>query len=95
MDKNDKRCEWCNSEAAMETILPVYWELPCGTRAIQITDVPSVSCEECRMNYQEEQVIGEIEDQLMLVDTSQIEKVITHKELMKLPRMLKRNYFRF
>ena len=95
MDKVNNRCEWCENETATETSSSVYWELPSGTRAIQITDVPSVSCKKCGMIYQEEQVIGEIEDQLMLVDTSQIQKVITHKELMELPRLLKRNYFRF
>ncbi|MGM0854336.1 MAG: YokU family protein [Bacillota bacterium] len=96
MDKNNvKICEWCEAETAHEDQSNVYWELPDGTRAIQISIVPSMSCSHCGMEYQEEAVINEIEDQLMVIDTNLIDKVITYTELMKLPRLLKKNYFRF
>ncbi|MFC7783660.1 MULTISPECIES: YokU family protein [unclassified Rossellomorea] len=93
--KNTKVCEWCEEKTAHEDQSSVYWELPDGTRAIQIANVPSVSCSHCGMEYQDEGVINEIEDQLMLVDTKLIDKVIAYTDLMQLPRLLKKNYFRF
>lgn len=96
MDKNKaKVCEWCEGETAHVDQSNVYWELPDGTRAIQISYVPSMSCSHCGMEYQEEAVINEIEDQLMLIDTNLIDKVITYTDLMELPRLLKKNYFRY
>jgi uncharacterized YokU family protein len=47
------------------------------------------------MVYQPENVIKEIEDQLFLVDIKLIVNTISFKELMELPRLLKRNYFDF
>ena len=48
------------------------------------------------MNYQTDSTVKEIEDQLLLIDTNQIHSnSITYKELMKIPRLLKRNYFDF
>ncbi|MBN8190636.1 YokU family protein [Bacillus sp. NTK074B] len=90
-----KTCEWCEENSAHAHLTSVYWELPDGSRAIQIADVPGMSCSQCGMEYQEESVINEIEDQLMLIDTRLIDKVIPFKELMNLPRLLKKNYFRF
>ncbi|MEH7226028.1 YokU family protein [Bacillus sp. JJ1566] len=89
------KCMWCESEKAIETTNSVFWELPDGTRAIEISDTPSVYCEECGMEYQEERIIKEIEDQLFLVDTKKIDGKITYRELMELPRLLKKNYFDF
>ncbi|MCA1058446.1 YokU family protein [Rossellomorea aquimaris] len=94
MDKF-KTCEWCEENKTQAHLSNVYWELPDGSRAIQIVNVPSVCCSHCDMEYQEESVINEIEDQLMLIDTRLIDKVIPYEELMNLPRLLKRNYFRF
>ena len=93
--KNTKICEWCEENTAHDTESSVYWELPDGSRAIQIANVPSMSCSQCGMEYQEESLINEIEDQLMLIDTRLIDKVIAYKDLMELPRLLKKNYFRF
>lgn len=87
-------CEWCGQEAEKGE-KTVYWELPDGTRAIQITETPAVVCEECKMVYQTDEVTKEIEDQLFLIDTKKIGKSISYKELMALPRLLKRNYFDF
>lgn len=87
-------CEWCGQEA-QKVENTVYWELPDGTRAIQITDTPAVACEECKMVYQTDEITKEIEDQLFLIDTKLIGKTISYKELMALPRLLKRNYFDF
>ncbi len=47
------------------------------------------------MVYQNEDIIKEIEDQLFLVDTKKIGSSISFKELLELPRLLKRNYFDF
>lgn len=88
-------CMWCESEKAQEEKNSVYWELPDGTRAIEILETPSIKCEDCGMEYQEESIINEIEDQLMLIDTKKIAKTISYKELMEIPRFLKQNYFRF
>ncbi len=86
---------WCESEKTRETKNSVFWELPDGTNAIEITETPSVKCGNCGMEYQEESIINEIEDQLMLIDTKKLSKSIEYKELMEIPRFLKHNYFRF
>lgn len=87
-------CEWCGSEARQGENI-VYWELPDGTRAIQIIEAPAVVCDTCGMEYQTDVVTKEIEDQLFLVDTKKIPKTLSYQELMALPRLLKRNYFDF
>jgi uncharacterized YokU family protein len=90
----DIYCEWCGGKATKGEGA-VYWELPDGSRAIEITTTPTVNCEECDMVYQHDTVIKEIEDQLFLVDKKKIGSSISFKELMVLPRLLKRNYFDF
>ena len=88
------KCEWCEGSASNGES-NVYWELPDGSRAIEITGTPAVICTACDMAYQKDEVTKEIEDQLFLVDTKLIGKSISFKELMELPRLLKRNYFDF
>ncbi|MGC4377110.1 YokU family protein [Fictibacillus sp. Mic-4] len=88
-------CEWCESNSAKETTKTGYWELPDGSRAIEINDIPSVSCEGCGMEYQPDTIIDQIEDQLMLIDTKSLSQTITFNELMNQPRLLKKNYFKF
>jgi uncharacterized YokU family protein len=87
-------CLWCTSPYVTATLQTVYWELPDGSRAIEIMDTPSISCAECGMVYQEEAIVEAIEDQLFLIDTTGVAKTITYEELMKQPRRLKRNYFK-
>jgi uncharacterized YokU family protein len=87
-------CEWCLSEAEIGENT-VYWELPDGTRAVEITNVPSIICSACGMVYPPDEVTKEIEDQLLLVDTKNIGKTIRYTDLLSLPRLLKRNYFDF
>lgn len=87
-------CEWCGGKAQIGEGT-VYWELPDGSSAIEITDTPAVICKECDMVYQTDKTTKEIEDQLFLVDTKKISSSISFKELMELPRLLKRNYFDF
>jgi uncharacterized YokU family protein len=87
-------CEWCGGKAS-EGEGAVYWELPDGSRAIEIIATPTVICKECDMVYQTDTVTKEIEDQLFLVDTKLVGNKISFKELMELPRLLKRNYFDF
>lgn len=88
-------CQWCESDTARETSDTVYWELPDGTKAIEIQDTPSIHCLECGMTYQTDETVKEIEDQLFLIDTSKLGKSMTHEALMAAPRLLKRNYFDF
>jgi uncharacterized YokU family protein len=90
----DIYCEWCGGKA-IRGEGKVYWELPDGLRAIEITAAPTVICKECEMVYQTDEVTKKIEDQLFLVDTKAISSTISFKELMELPRLLKRNYFDF
>lgn len=65
------RCEWCEGKASTAKG-SVYWELPDGSRAIEITKTPAIICKECEKVYQEDKVIKDIEDQLFLVDTKVI-----------------------
>lgn len=88
-------CAWCESEHIAETKASVYWELPDGTRAIEIKETPSIRCHDCEMEYQWDEQVKEIEDQLFLIDTKTIDKEISFNELMAKPRLLKRNYFDF
>jgi uncharacterized YokU family protein len=90
----DINCEWCGGGASNGEGT-VYWELPDGSRAIEITSTPAVICKECNMVYQSDKVTKEIEDQLFLIDAKGIGNTISFKELMELPRLLRRNYFDF
>lgn len=47
------------------------------------------------MSYQTEEVTKEIENQLFLIDTKKLGEKISYNELMKIPKLLKRNYFDF
>nr|WP_263328666.1 YokU family protein [Neobacillus sp. Marseille-Q6967] len=88
-------CQWCESDTAGETSKKVYWELPDGTKVIEIQDTPSIHCSECGITYQTDNTVKEIEDQLFLIDCSKLEKSMTYETLMTAPRFLKRNYFDF
>ncbi|MEH7159457.1 YokU family protein [Neobacillus drentensis] len=88
-------CEWCDSTNVAKTTDSVFWELPDGTKAIEITDTPTHFCPDCLMIYQSELIVKEIENQLYLINCKQLGKVISFEELMAIPRLLKRNYFDF
>ncbi|WP_342431966.1 YokU family protein [Neobacillus sp. FSL H8-0543] len=88
-------CEWCESEKIIGGTASVYWELPDGTKAIEIVETPSITCNDCKMTYQTEQTVREIEDQLYLIDCKQLGSTVIYNELMKIPRFLKKNYFDF
>ncbi|MBO0958306.1 YokU family protein [Neobacillus sp. MM2021_6] len=88
-------CEWCNSTGVEQTTNSVFWELPDGSRAIEIAETPTYHCSDCDMIYQSEVIVKEIENHLYLIDCKQIGKVITFEELMKIRRLLKKNYFDF
>jgi uncharacterized YokU family protein len=47
------------------------------------------------MEYQEDSVTREIEDQLFLINTRGLESELKFETLMAKPRLLKRNYFDF
>ncbi|WP_335871694.1 YokU family protein [Bacillus sp. 2205SS5-2] len=91
---NNHICEWCGEASIRSDRRTVYWELPDGTRAIEITDTPTKCCQSCKVDYQSEALIQELEDQLYLVDRSKISESLSFDELMSLPRLLKKNYFR-
>ncbi|MCL6571232.1 MAG: YokU family protein [Bacillus sp. (in: Bacteria)] len=88
-------CEWCNSANVDEITDSVFWELPDGSRAIEISATPTHSCPNCTMIFQSELIIKEIETHLYLIDCKQLGKVVTFTELMAIPRLLKKNYFDF
>jgi uncharacterized YokU family protein len=89
------QCEWCEESTADEITCTVYWELPDGSRAIEISETPGMLCSACGMEYQSVETIEKLEDQLLLIDTSKIGDSISYESLMATPRLLKRNYFRF
>ncbi|KAF0818647.1 MULTISPECIES: YokU family protein [unclassified Cytobacillus] len=89
------KCAWCESQNINASSETVYWELPDGTRAIQIHETPSVTCRDCNMVYQSDELVKSIEDQLFLIDVKKIGKEINYEKLMEQPRLLKRNYFDF
>lgn len=93
--KGEHKCEWCESFNGTETSAVVHWELPDGSRAITITNVPSYHCNQCNFTYQSEELIKTIEDQLFLISTKTLGSTISYEELMKQPRLLKKNYFDF
>ncbi|UOY93074.1 YokU family protein [Ectobacillus sp. JY-23] len=88
-------CEWCEVSHATHATNTVYWELPDGRKVICITETPCVRCTACGMEYQTEETTRAIEDQLFLIDTNELNKQLTYKELMYKERILKRNYFNF
>lgn len=87
------QCDWCQADSAQKETNTVYWELPDGTRAIEITETPCITCPQCGMEYQDEQTIKEIDDQLFLIDRTKLNKSVSYEQLMNMERLLKRNYF--
>jgi uncharacterized YokU family protein len=88
-------CPWCEVGERESVADSVYWELPDGTRAIEISDTPSFYCDNCRALFQSDEVVEKIEEQLFLIDTKQLASQTTYEDLMKMKRLLKRNYFDF
>ncbi|MFC3885218.1 YokU family protein [Bacillus songklensis] len=87
-------CLWCESEGAEPSVNTVYWELPDGSRSIELTNIPCIKCTICGVEYQEEDIIEKIETQLLLINTKQIGQFMDYSEFIKLPRVLKRNYLK-
>ncbi|WP_280768129.1 YokU family protein [Salipaludibacillus daqingensis] len=87
------QCKWCKSDRALESLESAYWELPDGTRAVEIKEVPSINCPDCTIIYIEEEQITELENHFMLIDTKKLGSSFTFKELMDQPTLLKKNYF--
>ncbi|WP_071394503.1 YokU family protein [Bacillus tuaregi] len=88
-------CPWCEVGKLSSVTDTVYWELPDGTRAVEINETPSFYCDNCRALFQSDELVKQIEDQLFLIDTKQLGKQTTYDELMNMKRLLKRNYFDF
>jgi uncharacterized YokU family protein len=92
---SEAKCDWCGSENIAIGTDRVFWELPDGTKAIEITETPTIFCQSCRQSYQQDNIVKAIEDQLFLINTKNIEKTISYNKLLLLPRLLKKNYFDF
>ena len=88
-------CQWCESANIVESTNTVYWELPDGTKAIEIKETPCVVCQDCNITYQTDDTVGAIEEQLYLINTKLIERTLSFQELIQQPRLLKKNYFDF
>lgn len=88
-------CPWCEVGKLESCTDSVFWELPDGTRAVEITDTPSFYCENCRAIFQCDEIVQAIEEQLFLIDTKELAKQTTYEELLQKKRLLKRNYFDF
>ena len=88
-------CHWCESVNTIETTNTVYWELPDGTKAVEIKETPCIQCMDCHITYQTDATVNAIEDQLFLINTKILEKTLSYQELMLQPKLLKRNYFDF
>ncbi|MBX9953714.1 YokU family protein [Peribacillus simplex] len=88
-------CPWCEKGKLASVMGTVYWELPDGTRAVEITETPSSHCESCDAFFQSDEIVKGIEDQLFLIDSKKLEKQTKYSELMNMKRLLKRNYFDF
>ena len=88
-------CPWCEVGTLQSVTDTVYWELPDGSRAVEIDETPSFYCDNCHALFQSDETTKEIEDQLLLIDTKQFGKYMMYDELMKMERVLKRNYFDF
>lgn len=95
MNYNMETCPWCEIGKLTSVTDTVFWELPDGTRAVEIDETPSFYCDNCQALFQSDETTKEIEDQLFLIDTKQVGKQTTYDDLMKMKRMLKRNYFDF
>ncbi|WP_050616756.1 YokU family protein [Bacillus testis] len=86
---------WCEETPVTETEDTVYWELPDGSRAIEIKEVPSRHCPSCSCTYQDHETIKGIENHLFIINTSILANTLSYKELMEQPKLLKKNYFDF
>jgi uncharacterized YokU family protein len=91
----EENCAWCQSDNITLEQTNVYWELPDGTKAIEISETPSISCHDCHMEYQSDETVKEIENQLFIINTRLLGKSVSYQELMNMPKLLKRNYFDF
>ncbi|MBM7692527.1 putative YokU family protein [Peribacillus deserti] len=88
-------CVWCNERSIVDIEDQVYWELPDGSRSIEITATPSLFCSSCHAVYLDEKLAADLEDQLFLIDRNELSSSISFSKLMALPKMLKKNYFNF
>lgn len=89
------KCQWCESANIVESTNTVYWELPDGTKAIEIKETPCIICLDCKITYQIDDTVSAIEEQLYLIDTKLLGKSTSYNGLIEQERLLKRNYFDF
>ena len=65
-------CQWCEQPNAVQIEDTVYWELPDGTKAIEIREVPSFHCGHCGARYQSDETVKEIERQSAYLSRKEI-----------------------
>jgi uncharacterized YokU family protein len=65
-------CLWCEEGKLKSVNDTVLWELPDGTRAIEIIERPSFYCDSCQALFQSEETVKEIENQLFLIIRSNL-----------------------
>jgi uncharacterized YokU family protein len=82
-------CPWCEVGVLTSVKDTVYWELPDGTRAVEIAETPSFYCDNCRALFQSDEIVKEIEDQLFYIDTKKLGDKTTFNKLLKMKRLLK------
>ncbi len=71
---NVEICPWCEVGTLQSVTDTVYWELPDGSRAVEIDATPSFYCDNCQALFQTDETTKEIEDQSFLIDTKQLGK---------------------
>ena len=74
---NMETCPWCEVGKLQSVTRTAFWELPDGTRAVEIAETPSFYCDNCQALFQTDEMTKEIEDQLFLIDTKQLGKQTT------------------
>ncbi|MFE0505152.1 YokU family protein [Peribacillus butanolivorans] len=60
-------CPWCEIGKLTSVTGTVYWELPDGTRAVEITETPSSHCENCKALFQSDEIVKGIEDHITYI----------------------------
>lgn len=79
-------CIWCQTEDIRESVKDCYWIMPDGKTAVQIVDVPALTCAGCG-TYVTESISQQVDEALYWHDVSALGTVFRYEELMKAPRI--------
>lgn len=78
------KCMWCDRNKVEETTKDCYWILPDGTDAIEILQIPAVTCVNCG-SHLTDKMNHDIDMALYSRELPKGRKEITYKELMNAP----------